>query len=207
MAMSQSDLYSLAVKEGLSEGQAKIAAAIGMAESGGNPNAHNTNASTGDNSYGLWQINMLGALGPERLRQFGISSNDQLFDPATNAKAMRILSQDGRSFTPWSVYKNGSYNKYINNRVILQLVKEPGIGDKIIGAIPGVDAIASTVDGMASIADAVGKTANWVSDSKNWIRVAYVGGGAILAIGALVSLVGATRVGKVATKVATKGMV
>ena len=49
-----------------------VMAAIGLAESVGNPRAHNPNASTGDNSYGLMQINMLGAMGPERRAAFGI---------------------------------------------------------------------------------------------------------------------------------------
>ena len=42
--------------------------AFGMVlkESTGRPYAHNQNSSTGDNSYGLFQINMIGSLGPAR---------------------------------------------------------------------------------------------------------------------------------------------
>src|SRR5215831_6757861 len=46
------------------------AVAVAMAESGGHPTSHNTNAGTGDNSYGLFQINMLGSLGPARMQQY-----------------------------------------------------------------------------------------------------------------------------------------
>jgi murein DD-endopeptidase MepM/ murein hydrolase activator NlpD len=74
-----------------------------MKESGGNPQAHNPNAGTGDNSYGLFQINMLGNLGPARLKQFGLSSNDELLDPAVNARVAFQMSQGGRNWGPWGV--------------------------------------------------------------------------------------------------------
>ena len=107
-----SSLGGLARSAGFSTEQAVIMAAIAMAESSGRAKAHNDNRSTGDDSYGLWQINMIDRLGPERRRQFGISSNAALFDPTTNAKAARLvyLSQ---GFGAWSVYKNGAYRQYL----------------------------------------------------------------------------------------------
>jgi Lysozyme like domain len=74
------------------------------------PKAYNGNARTGDKSYGLWQINMLGNLGPARRREFGISRNEELFNPTTNAKAARKVFQ-GQGFSAWSVYKSGQYLK------------------------------------------------------------------------------------------------
>ena len=111
-ALPVSDLGGLARSAGFSTEQAVIMAAIAMAESGGRAKAHNDNRSTGDDSYGLWQINMIDRLGPERRRQFGISGNAALFDPTTNAKAARkvYLSQ---GFGAWSVYKNGAYRQYL----------------------------------------------------------------------------------------------
>jgi hypothetical protein len=107
-----SNLGSLARSAGFPAEQAVIMAAIAMAESSGRARAHNNNRSTGDDSYGLWQINMIDRLGPERRRQLGIGSNDALFDPATNARAARqvYLSQ---GFGAWSVYKNGAYRQYL----------------------------------------------------------------------------------------------
>jgi hypothetical protein len=107
-----SGLGGLARSAGFSTEQAVIMAAIAMAESGGRAKAHNDNRSTGDDSYGLWQINMIDRLGPERRRQFGISGNAALFDPTTNAKAARqvYLSQ---GFGAWSVYKSGAYRQYL----------------------------------------------------------------------------------------------
>lgn len=84
----------------------KTAFGIVMRESGGNPAAHNPNRHTGDDSYGLAQINMLGSMGPARRRQFGIQSNQQLLDPVTNARAFYRLSKGGSDFGPWGIGPN-----------------------------------------------------------------------------------------------------
>ncbi|MCX2951578.1 type VII secretion target [Lentzea sp. NEAU-D7] len=95
------------------EGQGlTIAIAVALAESNGDARAHN--ARPPDDSYGLWQINMLGALGPERRRQYGLDANRELFDPRVNAEVANALSDDGRSWTPWSTYTNGAYRKYLD---------------------------------------------------------------------------------------------
>jgi spore coat assembly protein SafA len=85
--------------------------AIAMRESGGRPDAFNGNAGTGDKSYGLVQINMIGKLGEARREQLGLTSNDQLFDPLTNAKAAYTISNNGTDLSPWGGYK-GESNTY-----------------------------------------------------------------------------------------------
>ena len=105
-------LQGLAEGAGFKGEDARTMAAIAMAESSGNPKAHNPNASTGDNSYGLFQINMLGGMGPERRKQFGIESNEQLFNPATNARAAKQV-YDSQGFGAWSVYKSGKYKEFL----------------------------------------------------------------------------------------------
>lgn len=87
------------------------AVAVALAESGGRTTAHN--ATPPDDSYGLWQINMLGALGPDRRRQYHLKSDDQLFDPDTNARVANSISGDGHDFTPWSTYTNGAYKDHL----------------------------------------------------------------------------------------------
>lgn len=86
---------------------------IVMAESGGNPTAHNGNANTGDNSYGLAQVNMLGQMGLNRLKQFGLTNDNQLLDPATNLKAAYAISSGGRNFSPWTTYTSGKNKTYM----------------------------------------------------------------------------------------------
>jgi hypothetical protein len=88
------------------------AVAIALAESGGDPRAHN--GVPPDNSYGLWQINMIGALGPDRRDQFDLDSNKELFDPETNAKAAFAISGKGDSFQPWSTFTNGAYKSHLD---------------------------------------------------------------------------------------------
>ncbi|HKS45697.1 MAG TPA: transglycosylase SLT domain-containing protein [Amycolatopsis sp.] len=87
------------------------AVAVALAESGGNTRAHN--GTPPDNSYGLWQINMLGSMGPARRHQFHLDSDKELFDPDENAKAAFAISSHGKSFGPWSTYTNGAYKKHL----------------------------------------------------------------------------------------------
>lgn len=77
--------------------------AVAMKESTGHPLAHNTNRATGDNSYGLFQINMLGKLGPYRLEKFDLPSYEALFDPVTNAEVAYHLSNEGTNFGHWGI--------------------------------------------------------------------------------------------------------
>lgn len=114
---TKDQLKQLAIDAGFSPEEAEIMAKIALAESSGNSNALNDNVSTGDESYGLWQINMLGNLGPSRRQLFGISENSQLYDPATNAAAAFDVYQERKSFagdgfTAWSVYNSGAYLRY-----------------------------------------------------------------------------------------------
>jgi len=105
-------LMSILQQAGFKGNGLKMAYAIAMAESGGRANAHNGNAGTGDNSYGLFQINMLGAMGPARRKQYGLSSNNSLYDALTNAKVAYKMSHGGTSWGPWSTYTNGAYKQY-----------------------------------------------------------------------------------------------
>jgi hypothetical protein len=204
---SQSELYTLAKSVGLSDSAAKTAAAIAMAESGGNASAHNTKPP--DDSYGYWQINMLGDLGPARRKKYGLSSNEQLFDPATNARVMKGESGNGTNWYPWSTYSNGAYLKYMNNAVSDQS-GTPGwlkIISPVTNLIPGGNVITSSADGIAAGVDAISKTARWVSNAENWIRVAYVAGGAVLIVGGVVMVVSSTSAGRAAMNLVPAGRV
>ena len=94
----------------------EVAYAVAMAESSGKTDAHNDDETTGDDSYGLFQINMLGAMGPERREQYGLKKDDDLFDPATNARVAFQLSQGGKDWKPWTTYVNGAYKKYYDKK-------------------------------------------------------------------------------------------
>jgi hypothetical protein len=83
--MSPIELYTVARQVGFPPDTAEKMVAIAMKESGGNPRAFN--GVPPDKSYGLYQINMLGALGPDRIRLFGLSREEDLFDPVVNTRA------------------------------------------------------------------------------------------------------------------------
>ena len=80
----------------------KEAWAVAMKESTGRPRSHNDNPNTGDNSYGLFQINMIGSLGPARLKQYKLDSNKDLFNPLTNAKIAFQMSNGGKNWSGWN---------------------------------------------------------------------------------------------------------
>lgn len=90
-----------------------VAVAVAMAESSGDTRAHN--AVPPDDSYGLWQVNMLGSLGPARRDEFHLDSNRELFDPEENARAAWAISGHGDSFRPWTTYTSGAYKKYLDD--------------------------------------------------------------------------------------------
>jgi len=97
----------------------KTAWAVAMKESTGRPTAYNGNRSTGDSSYGLFQINMIGDLGPSRRNKFKLKTNNDLFNPLTNAKAAFHMSSGGKNWYAWDIDSNGynggkSRSRYLN---------------------------------------------------------------------------------------------
>ena len=108
------DMLKISLTSDFTPDEAVIMAAIGMAESSGRTHAHNTKGD--DNSYGLWQINMLDRpgfmMGKERRGQFGLDSNEQLFDPLVNGKAAKYI-YDMQGFEAWTVYRTGAYLDYL----------------------------------------------------------------------------------------------
>lgn len=188
--LSQSDLYSLARSTGLSETKAKTAAAIGMAESSGNPNVVNSVP-----CVGIWQINMAGALGVQRRAHFHLSSINDLKNPQKNAAAMYSISVHGTNWTPWETYTNGAYMKYFNNPVkgesILDVLKNWNPLNGTPAAALGTTAnnlagVTDTPTELASIAGTFGNISNavqhgsaWISNWRNWVRIGLVVGGGV----------------------------
>ena len=84
------------------EGKAlRTAWAIAKRESNGRPMAYNGNRKTGDSSYGLFQINMLGKLGIDRKEKFNLRSNVLLFDPVVNAEITYYMTDGGKDWSSW----------------------------------------------------------------------------------------------------------
>lgn len=109
-ALTAQQVAQIAYGAGFRDADLVAVVAIAGRESKYDPSAHNTNATTGDDSYGLMQINMRGSLGPERRKLFGITTDAELFDPVTNMRAAYTLYKRS-GLEPWGGYK-GRSNTY-----------------------------------------------------------------------------------------------
>jgi hypothetical protein len=112
---SYAQLEALWIQAGGSSSVAPVAAAIALAESGGNPLAAypGTTVAAGQGSTsdatGLWQILGLPS---------GNFSASGLTNPLSNAKmAVAKYDQAGDSFSPWQTYTSGAYEQYLQSGV------------------------------------------------------------------------------------------
>ncbi len=94
--------------------QAHVAGAVGMAESGGDPNAVGPPTQWGQ-AKGLWQI-------------LGQVVGGDIFDPTVNAKNAIKKYTDAGGWSPWEAYTNGNYQRYMQRGGIIQKLAGGGIG-------------------------------------------------------------------------------
>ncbi len=119
----ESTLKHLMYETGFRGEALEIAYAVALAESAGKATAHNDDESTGDDSYGLFQINMLGDMGPERRNLYNLKANKDLFHPPTNARVAFELSKAGTDWQPWSTYVSNAYKKFYNKKANAAITK------------------------------------------------------------------------------------
>ena len=117
--ISQPKINEMLLAVGFTPEQAKIMAAVAMAESAGDPMIDTVKSGLdpekkNEFSIGLFQLNMIDAFLEERLKLFGIESTDELYDPIVNVIAAKRL-YDQQGFGAWSAYNNNSYKKFLNN--------------------------------------------------------------------------------------------
>ena len=115
-ALTDEQLVDMLSAVGFKGKSLRTACAIAKAESNGRPLAFNGNVKTGDSSYGVFQINMLGELGSDRREKFDLDSNAELLNPVVNAQIALHMTKGGEDWSSWSS-KNGKrylewYNKY-----------------------------------------------------------------------------------------------
>ncbi len=85
----------------------RVAYAVCMAESRGNPNANNAGTnSDGSVDRGLMQVNSIHA-------DMVGGDLDKLYDPKTNLDVAYSLSHNGTDWTAWSAYNSGRYTAFL----------------------------------------------------------------------------------------------
>lgn len=129
--LSADQIYAYAIGAGFPPRTAMTMTAIALRESSGQTDAFNGKVvvcpdgamACGDQSYGLWQINMLGAqgtpfgpclggqcgLGPARMASLGLSDPSELFDPGVNAAAAYAIwgGNDANLDIAWYIDRPG----------------------------------------------------------------------------------------------------
>lgn len=165
---------------GFTGDQIAIITAIAFAESGGRPNAHNPVPP--DDSYGLLQVNMIGTMGPARRKTFGLKSNSDLYDPATNFRVGYALSSGGKNFRAWSTFTSGAY---LGN--LARARKAAGNPDTSGGAAgTGVIPASSIIPGM----DSISSFFDFITDPITWMRLGMIVAGGVLVMMALSMMAG-----------------
>lgn len=99
--LTDTELVELLSAVGFKGADLKEAWAVAKKESNGRPLAHNGNTNTGDNSWGMFQINMIGELGEDRRKRFGLETNAELLDPVVNASIAYYMSRGGEDWSSW----------------------------------------------------------------------------------------------------------
>lgn len=99
--LSDKQLVGLLKAVGFQGQSLKYAWAFAKKESHGRPLAYNGNRKTGDNSFGLFQVNMLGQMGEDRRSQFNLNSNAELLNPVVNAQIAYHMSKGGKDWSAW----------------------------------------------------------------------------------------------------------
>ena len=117
--ISQSKINEMLLAVGFKPEEAKIMAAVAMAESAGDPMIDTVKSGLdpkkeNEFSIGLFQLNMIDDFLEERLRLFDIESTDELYDPIVNVIAAKQLF-DQQGFGAWGAYTNNSYKKFLTD--------------------------------------------------------------------------------------------
>ena len=108
--MDIGSILTLASNAGFSGADLATAAAIALAESGGNPNDYNPETAArggtpqGQGSFGLWQI---------YLKAHPEFAGQNLYDPQTNANAAYSVYSHRGGFRDWVTYSTGAYQEHL----------------------------------------------------------------------------------------------
>ena len=177
-SLTQEQMVSVLKQAGWEDALIPWALEVSKRESGWRPRAHNNDRSTGDDSRGPFQINVIDEegymLGAERRARYGIT-NEDLFNPVINARVARdVLDMQGPN--AWSVTKDGtipfpdfdyrgSYQKpkAFNQSMTIEGQSLPGA---VYGATKGMDVSQGDLSGALSASFPGGSLSDNESDPR-----------------------------------------
>lgn len=213
--LNYQQVAKLAYDAGWRGKDAQTAVAIAFAESRGD--YMQTNFAGRDYSYGLWQINMKDSMGPDRRKRYNLAANEDLFDPATNARvAFGIYKDAGNKFTDWSTYVDGKFTLYLNGAVFaVKQIEQGKTGIQIPSYshtnIPAEGSWGSEslnpLSGIDGLVQSVNNIGGFLTNKENWFRAASIVGGGILIIVAVTLVVGELGIATLVKKFIPKGAI
>lgn len=139
--MTAQEVYNIARDAGFSPVDAREMTALARRESSWNPSAFRYVAAANsvqgpETSYGLWQINMTGSLGPYRRNALGLAADNELFNPTVNARAAKwLFDLHGGHAQDWYTDRYGSQFGYAEKF------------QRFLAALPSVDEMEAAYTG------------------------------------------------------------
>jgi len=141
--------------------------AISKRESGWVPSVHNPHRSTGDDSWGLFQLNTIDDYW--NFYKNKVSKKEDLLDPQTNVRMAKVLfdeavkSRKGNGFYYWGDYPHsgpGSSDSNLDIPGATAIVKKAGLGEAFDGPSREPSPAAPAVQGSSSMTVKGGHTFN-----------------------------------------------
>jgi hypothetical protein len=163
-------------------------------ESGFNPNAHGVGPV--DDSYGLWQINMLGGNGPANRAKFNLAKNEDLYDPATNARVAhafvaQLMGPNNTAhsplidFAPWKGSLGKAVRAIANGSSAVDQTPPLTGGGGILPSNP-LDGITNLYDAIKASLGVIASLFSKLLDPKFWRRIGIAVLGFLIIVGALI---------------------
>ena len=131
-------------------------------------------------------------------------------DPGDNGTmAQQIYAAAGNSFKPWTTYNTGAYLAFMPAARGATVTETKGANSVLgIGGAGAVgDAIGKTLNPFGDVIGLAGKALTALTSGEFWKRAGVGALGVVLLLAGLIFLLSQSKVGKVATNVATKGVV
>lgn len=200
-------IAGFAKSAGFPDNEIATATAVALAESGGDAAATNRNTN-GSYDYGLWQINTVHG---------SLLSQGNKFNPLDNAKmALSVWRGAGNKWTPWTVYKSGTYRAQLlkgtagaakpempsalSAAVDPPLVSPEGEpipmdpqGGAAIPTVPGQSTLTSLLDSINTLNNTFTTTVTTLLSGGFWLRIGAFVVGALLVMVSLIKLTGAQQ--------------